>query len=176
MRRKIGGVLGHQEKRNRLAVGPYFAHHWDAMNASSTPDLWRKILVPTDFSECASTAVNVAAAMHRKTGVEVLLLHVTEPAHQGLRVQTSDLHAQMKAEAEKGLAKLVSEMFGKSATVRLLVNDGRPAEVICQTAHKEQVDAILMPTHGHSGLKHAFLGSVTEKVVRHSPCSVLVVR
>lgn len=146
------------------------------MNALFTPDRWRKILVPTDFSECASTAVHAAAEMHRKTGVEVVLLHVTEPAYQGLRVQTSDLHAQMKVEAERGLVKLVSEMFGKSATVRTLVKDGRPAEVICQTAREEQVDTILMPTHGHSGLKHAFLGSVTEKVVRHAPCSVLVVR
>ena len=146
------------------------------MNALSTPDLWRKILVPTDFSECASTAVHAAAEMHRKTGVEVLLLHVTEPGYQGLRVQTSDLHAQMKAEAEERLAKLVSEMFGKGATVRALVRDGRPAEVVCETAREERVDAILMPTHGHSGLKHALLGSVTEKVVRHAPCSVLVVR
>jgi len=146
------------------------------MNAPTTPDLWRKVLVPTDFSECASTAVHAAAAMHRKTGVEVLLLHVTEPAYQGLRVQTSDLHAQMKAEAEKSLAKLVTEVFGKGATIRTLVQDGRPAEVICQTADEAKVDAILMPTHGHSGLKHALLGSVTEKVVRHAPCSVLVVR
>ena len=142
------------------------------MNAPSTPDLWRKVLVPTDFSECASTAVHAAAAMHRKTGLEVLLLHVTEPAYQGLRVQTSDLHAQMNAEAEKGLAKLAAEMFGKSATVHTLVKDGRPAEVICQTANEAKVDAILMPTHGHSGLKHALLGSVTEKVVRHAPCAM----
>lgn len=146
------------------------------MNALSTPDLWRKILVPTDFSECASTAVHAAAAMHRATGLEVLLLHVTEPAHQGLRVQTNDLHTQMKAEAQKGLATLVTETFGRSESVRTLVKEGRPAEVICETASEQQVDAILMPTHGHAGLKHAILGSVTEKVVRHAPCSVLVVR
>ncbi len=173
---KNGCMLRHQDERNRLAVRPWFAHQWDAMNALSTPDLWRKILVPTDFPECASTAVHAAAAMHRKTDVEVLLLHVTEPAYQGLRVQTSDLHAQMKSEAQRSLETLVREMFGKGATVRTLVKDGRPAEVICQTALEAQVDAILIPTHGHSGLKHALLGSVTEKVVRHAPCSVLVVR
>jgi universal stress protein A len=146
------------------------------MNAPSTPDLWQKILVPTDFSECSAAAVHAAAALHRKTGAEILLLHVTEPAYQGLRVQTSGLHAQMRDEAEKGLSKLVADIFGGAARIRTLVKDGRPAEVICQTASEEKVDAILMPTHGHSGLKHALLGSVTEKVVRHASCSVLVVR
>jgi len=146
------------------------------MNAPSTPDLWQKILVPTDFSECAAAAVHAAADLHRKTGVEVLLLHVTEPAYQGLRVQTASLHGQMKEEAEKSLTKLTAEVFGNTSGVRTIVKDGRPAEVICQTAAEESVNAIMMPTHGHSGLKHALLGSVTEKVVRHAPCSVLVVR
>jgi nucleotide-binding universal stress UspA family protein len=58
----------------------------------------------------------------------------------------------------------------------VLVKDGRPADVICKTAADEKADAIIIPTHGHSGLKHALLGSVAEKVVRHAPCSVLVVR
>jgi nucleotide-binding universal stress UspA family protein len=48
--------------------------------------------------------------------------------------------------------------------------------VICKTAADEKADAIIIPSHGHSGLKHALLGSVAEKVVRHAPCSVLVVR
>ncbi len=82
----------------------------------------------------------------------------------------------MRDEAEKGLSKLVADIFGGAARIRTLVKDGRPAEVICQTASEEKVDAILMPTHGHSGLKHALLCSVTEKVVRHASCSVLVVR
>ena len=146
------------------------------MKTSATPDLWQKILVPTDFSECADAAVHAAAALQQKFGAEIILLHVTEPAYQGLRVQTDDLHAQMRHAAENGLKKLAAEAFPNATTVRVLVKDGRPADVICQTAAVEKADAILIPTHGHSGLKHALLGSVAEKVVRHAPCSVLVVR
>jgi len=114
--------------------------------------------------------------MSGRSGLEVILLHVTEPAYQGLRVQTGDLHERMRHEAESGLKKLVAENFPSAENVRVLVKDGRPAEVICQTAAQERVDAILIPTHGHSGLKHALLGSVAEKVARQAPCSVLVVR
>lgn len=146
------------------------------MKTSSTPDLWQKILVPTDFSACADSAVHAAAALHQKSGAEILLLHVTEPAYQGLRVQTNDLHAQMRHEAENRLKKLAAEVFPNATNARVLVKDGRPADVICQTATTEKADAIIIPTHGHSGLKHALLGSVAEKVVRHAPCSVLVVR
>jgi universal stress protein A len=146
------------------------------MKTSATPDLWQKILVPTDFSECADAAVHAAAALQQKSGAEVILLHVTEPAYQGLRVQTDDLHAQMRHAAENGLKKLAAEAFSNATSVRSLVKDGRPADVICKTAADEKADAILIPTHGHSGLKHALLGSVAEKVVRHAPCSVLVVR
>ncbi|HRH97635.1 MAG TPA: universal stress protein [Prosthecobacter sp.] len=146
------------------------------MKTPATPDLWQKILVPTDFSECSAAAVHAAAALHQKTGAEILLLHVTEPAYQGLRVQTSGLHAQMREEAENSLTKLAAEVFPNATRVRTLVRDGRPAEMICQTVAEEAADAVIIPTHGHSGLKHALLGSVTEKVVRHAPCSVLVVR
>jgi universal stress protein A len=146
------------------------------MKTSATPDLWQKILVPTDFSECADAAVHAAAALQQKSGAEIILLHVTEPAYQGLRVQTDDLHAQMRHAAENGLKKLAAEAFSNATSVRSLVKDGRPADVICKTAADEKADAILIPTHGHSGLKHALLGSVAEKVVRHAPCSVLVVR
>ncbi|MDZ4403583.1 universal stress protein [Prosthecobacter sp.] len=146
------------------------------MKTSATPDLWQKILVPTDFSECAEAAVHFAAALHQKSGAEIILLHVTEPAYQGLRVQTSDLHAQMRHAAENSLKKLATEAFSNATSVRVVVRDGRPADVICQSAADEKADAIIIPTHGHSGLKHALLGSVAEKVVRHAPCSVLVVR
>jgi nucleotide-binding universal stress UspA family protein len=114
--------------------------------------------------------------MRGRSGLEVILLHVTEPAYQGLRVQTGDLHERMRHDAECSLKELAAENFPNAENIRLLVKDGRPAAAICQTAADEKVDAIVIPTHGHSGLKHALLGSVAEKVVRQAPCSVLVVR
>ncbi|MEZ5384287.1 MAG: universal stress protein [Prosthecobacter sp.] len=142
----------------------------------NSPQQWKKIIVPTDFSSCAETAVHAAAGLKQASGAEVLLLHVTEPAHTGLRVQTRDLHEEMRKEAEAKLSRIASEAFGDDANVRLMVKQGHPAETICKTALEEEADAIIIPTHGHSGLAHMLLGSVAEKVVRHAKCSVLVVR
>lgn len=142
----------------------------------NTPDLWKKLIVPTDFSSCSHPALAAAAELQERSGAEVLLLHVTEPAYEGLRVQTGELHAQMKQAAEAELKKLAADHFASAAKLRWLIKEGRPADVICQVAAAEQADAIIIPTHGHSGLKHVLLGSVAEKIVRHAPCSVLVVR
>ena len=142
----------------------------------NSPQQWKKIVVPTDFSSCSETAVRAAAGLRQASGAEVLLLHVTEPAHAGLRVPTSELHEAMQRETEVQLTQLATESFADGVNVRVLVKQGHPAETICKTAAEEKADAIIIPIHGHSGLVHMLLGSVAEKVVRHAKCSVLVVR
>lgn len=143
------------------------------MNA---PLNWKKIIVPTDFSSGAEVALRTAADLRRAGEGEVVLLHVTEPVYEGLRVQTGGLHEQMRQEALVKIRELAETAFPNAHNVRAVVKDGRPADVICRTAAEEKADVIILPTHGHSGLKHVLLGSVAEKVVRHAPCSVLVVR
>ena len=159
-----------------LAAGCDRSFDAGAMNSPLAPDLWKKVLVPTDFSECSLPGLKAAVEMHRRTGVEVCLLHVTEPPFEGLRVQTGNLHKQMDHTAREELRKLAEKHFPHASGLRRLVVEGRPADMICRTAADEQVDAIIIPTHGRSGLKHILLGSVAEEVVRHAPCSVLVVR
>src|SRR5262249_37854896 len=53
---------------------------------------------------------------------------------------------------------------------------GRPFEEICRLASDKQIDLIVMPTHGHTGLRHLMVGSTTEQVVRHTSCPVLVLK
>ena len=141
-----------------------------------TPNHWKKVLVPTDFSETAVHGIRTAADWQHSMGVEVTLVHVTEPAHDGLRVQTSDLHNKIKNEAMESLRCLAADHFTESAKIKTVVVEGKSAEAICKAAEDHQVDVIIIPTHGRSGLKHALLGSVAEKVVRQASCSVLVVR
>lgn len=146
------------------------------MKSNPAPDLWTKVLVPTDFSEASEPAVQLAADLAERRGVEVVLLHVAPPAYEGLRIHTEEMHARMRHEAAEALRTLAADFFKGDTKPRRVVKEGRPAEVICATAAEEKVDVILIPTHGHSGLKHVLLGSVAEKVVRHAPCGVLVVR
>lgn len=134
------------------------------------------MIVPTDFSDAALVALKAAVDLRQKSGADVILLHVTEPGYEGLRVQTGELHDEMNHAALDALKKLAATHFPDAAGVHTIAKTGRPAVEICQTAAEVKADAIIIATHGHSGLKHVLLGSVAEKVVRHAPCSVLVVR
>lgn len=138
--------------------------------------LWKKILVPTDFSEDSLTALREACRFHQLCQTEVVLLHVKEPAFEGLRIHSGDLHEKRHAAARHQLDALATAYFGSAESVTVLVKDGGAAEVICETALELQADAIFIATHGITALKHLTLGSVVEKVVRAAPCSVLVVR
>ena len=142
----------------------------------STPTHWKKILVPTDFSEDSLTALREAHRIQELTQAEVVLMHVTEPPFEGLRIHTGDLQHEVKVSATKRLQTLVAGYFHNSPHVTTLMKEGRAGDVICEVARMQGVDAIVIATHGITALKHFMLGSVAEKVVRHAPCSVLVVR
>ena len=142
----------------------------------SSETRWKKILVPTDFSEDSLTALREAGRFQQLLQAEVVLLHVTEPAFEGMRIHTGDLHDQTMAAARHQLEALAITYFGSDASVSTLVKGGRAGEVICELARTVKADAIFIATHGITALKHFMLGSVAESVVRHAPCSVLVVR
>jgi universal stress protein A len=142
----------------------------------SKPTHWKKILVPTDFSEDSLSAVREARHFQQLAQAEIVLVHVTEPAFEGLRIHTSQLHDESEAAARQQLQALVATHFGTGSHVSTLVKDGSAGDVICDLARTLKVDVIFIATHGITAIKHFMLGSVAEKVVRHAPCNVLVVR
>ncbi|SKA98165.1 Universal stress protein family protein [Prosthecobacter debontii] len=146
------------------------------MKPTSTLTLWKKVLVPTDFSDWSQAAVHKAAQLHRDAQTEVILLHVTEPSYEGLRIHTQDLHEKIREEAETALKDLAAQTFSGTEGLTLRIIEGRPADAICKAAQEEKAEAIFISAHGHSALKHMLLGSVTEKVVRQAACDVLVIR
>jgi universal stress protein A len=149
------------------------------MNSPNTPGPgnlpWKRVLLTTDFSEDSLVAWEQACALFPAGVSECIVLHVTEPSYEGLRIHTEALHAEMKHAAGLKLAELASGRLGAANSVTRRVEEGRAATVICDVAAKSAVDIIILSSHGRSGLKHILLGSVAEDVVRHAPCSVLVV-
>jgi nucleotide-binding universal stress UspA family protein len=138
----------------------------------------KRILVTTDFSSCSKTALPHAAALAQRFGAEILLVHVVptsspaEFSHLGLAVEQNWL-----LKGARDLLPFLREAELDSAlSVELQVLNGSPVEEICKAAKESACDLIVIATHGHTGLKHFFLGSVAEQVVRHAPCPVLVVR
>jgi nucleotide-binding universal stress UspA family protein len=142
--------------------------------------IFKKILCPLDFSACSKNAMNVAVRLAVESHAELVLVHawhLQALAFAGETPIPSDAVDAMARDAERELAKAKAEATKLGAdrvTTQILM--GAPWDQIVELARKEAVDLVVMGTHGRTGLKHVLLGSVAEKVVRHAPCSVLVVR
>ena len=138
-----------------------------------------RILVPVDFSECSKKALQYAIPMARQHQAVLILLSVVEAAYGGGEMAVVDyiqLEAVMKEAAEKQLSEFVGKEIPSDISTQSIVRTGPPSREITELAKSLQVDLIVISTHGRTGLKHVFLGSVTEHVVQRAPCPVFVVR
>jgi universal stress protein A len=141
----------------------------------------KRILCPIDFSDGSRAALKAAAELAQVCSAEITLLNVfPRPAVGGdalSEVVTESALSQLGADARSRLASWKAEAEALGAkNVAVAAASGSPWEVIVKTAEKDRIQAIVMSTHGRTGFQRAFLGSVAEKVVRHAPCGVYVVR
>ena len=145
--------------------------------------MFTKILVPLDGSELAERALDPALAIVRASNAELLLLSVptyhqiVAPAAAGYGMVPMDEIIDLgHDEAREYLAGLRRQARCSDCRIQTLVVEGDVAGCIVDTAAAEQVDLIVMTTHGYSGFTRWMLGSITERVLRGAPCPVLVVR
>jgi universal stress protein A len=139
------------------------------------------ILAPTDFSEHANQAVTAAFELAQTFGAKLTVLHVVEPpsylvdshasAHQGPLLLKA-----IEEQARRELDHLLSQISGVQVEIVRRVMVGVPYRRITESASAEQVDLIVMATHGRTGLRHLVLGSVAARVVRLASCPVLTLR
>jgi universal stress protein A len=134
-----------------------------------------KILIPTDFSTLGQAALDMATSLARDRGAKLLIVHVEEPpmAYGG-----GELYYGVNEPDRQELQRMLAEVVPTDPAVgyehRLMI--GSPATAIIHLAEKEQVDMIVMPTHGRTGLVRLLMGSVAEEVVRKAKCPVLTVK
>jgi nucleotide-binding universal stress UspA family protein len=142
----------------------------------------QRILVPTDFSKHSEVALTYAVALAEKFGAEVFLLHVVQdlalfiPDAVAVARPVAAPVEQFLAAAQEALERVAKADSLQHLTVHREVREGTPFYEVIRFATEKDVDLIVMGTHGHAGLTHVLLGSVTEKVVRKAPCPVLTVR
>ena len=139
----------------------------------------RKILVPVDFSEASLAAIDRASRLATRFGAELNLVHVFEP--QPPFVGTNDIpiyipDAEAEVHAREHLRSVAEVHELPLRPEHIHVRKGRPYEEICYLARELGMDLIVIPTRGNTGWKHLALGSTAERVVRYSPCPVLIVR
>ena len=141
--------------------------------------LFRRILVPHDFSAPADRALAVAAELARAHRGRLLVLNVIPPYQPVVGVPGEMMWVPPPPPVElerRRLERIVARTVGRNdaprVTCRVVVAD--PFRAIMNAAR--DADAIVMATAGRTGLSHLLIGSVAEKVVRHSPVPVLTIR
>ncbi|MGD9047538.1 MAG: universal stress protein [Anaerolineae bacterium] len=145
---------------------------------------FKRILVPLDGSPFSERALPVATSMAQKYGSEIILLRVldipvpTPPtSHPEVTIGwVREARAHAHREAQSYLDAWQQEVHRQGIEVHALMRDRSPGEDILQVAGSEKVDLIVMSAHGQGGLARWTFGGVADKVARHSPCPVLLVR
>jgi nucleotide-binding universal stress UspA family protein len=140
----------------------------------------KKILIPTDFSKHAEYALKVAAQIARKNNGEIILLHMLElPSQAGDAIGVGHEIPELmffKNAAINKLDELMDEDYLKDIPVSEIVQFELAFDGIMAISKKNNVDLIVMGSHGASGFKEMFIGSNAEKVVRNSDVPVLIIK
>lgn len=140
-----------------------------------------KILVPIDFSNYSKNALRFAVNFAKKFDSQIYLVYVVEPviypsdfSMGQVTFPVADLEMNEKASSE--LANLAKTEIGTDIQVETIIKTGKPFVEINETAREQDIDLIIIATHGHTGMEHLLFGSTAEKVVRKAPCPVLTIR
>jgi nucleotide-binding universal stress UspA family protein len=143
--------------------------------------LYHTILCPTDFSEPAGAALSHAEDLARQYGAELIVAHVVEPLILPLAYGSppSALHAYEQSaheSAARQMKLLISALRARGVNARPVVSYGSAFDEVCRLVVEEKVDLVVLGTHGHGGIKRAFLGSTADRLIRSCACPVLAVR
>lgn len=136
------------------------------------------VLVPIDFSERSLEAFETALSLTKQTGAQLHLIHVYEPDYplQTVMAMPIILPPVQVAQGVRRHLKDVARNYGVELRPgNTHAVEGRPFEEICRIAREQKIDLIVAATRGNTGVKHLLLGSTAERIVRYSPCPVLVV-
>ena len=145
--------------------------------------LTQNILVATDFSKASELALDATRILALQNDAKVTLVHVFDPRPPlsvlpGGDVGEASAHEKdLRERIHAELVRLREEKLGDVAHAKVaVVASNSAADGICRYAEKENVDMIVLSTHGRTGISHLLIGSVAEKVVRHATCPVLTLR
>jgi nucleotide-binding universal stress UspA family protein len=143
---------------------------------------YKKILFCTDFSENADYAFNFAFGIAKRDDGLLYLLHVIPGNPQEALVErfmpgnvVEQMHNVMKEDVDEKFREHYVNNMEKAINFETITKSGREAEEILKLARQEQMDIIVMGTHGSTGVEYVFFGSVAERVIRRSPFPVFII-
>jgi len=140
----------------------------------------KTILVPVDFSNCSREGLRYAIAFAKEFGARIILLHATYLGYiysaEGTGLyDIPGLQKGARKNAERKMRELIRSVKFGAVKFETAFTEASPLIDVCGFAKDHDVDLIITSTHGLTGFRHILIGSIAEQVVRHAPCSVLVV-
>jgi nucleotide-binding universal stress UspA family protein len=141
--------------------------------------LFTNILVPIDGSDNSYRALDAALLLSEKLGSNISVIHVMEEVpitHIGSEKILNELLEAYKKENQDILLKCSEIANQKGLTIKTFLLQGNPASVILDYNKKKKFDLVIMGSRGLGKFKELILGSVSSKIVHHSPCAVLLIR
>jgi nucleotide-binding universal stress UspA family protein len=141
---------------------------------------YKKVLFCTDFSENADYAFAFAYGIAKRDKGLLYIFHVIPPyPHQLNSYISREELERIEKNIEKDLDDSYTERYVKNikdgVTFEIITKSGREDEQILKFARDNQVDIVVMGTHGRTGIEHVFFGSVAENVIRHCPFPVFII-
>lgn len=140
--------------------------------------MYDTILIPTDGSEGAEAAIEEGIGLARVTGATIHALSVVNDRHYGTipDAEWVGINDALTTESKRAVQTVTARADRAGVEAVTDVKEGKPANRILEYADAEDVDCIVMGTHGRSGLDRLLLGSVAQRVVRHTNVPVHIVR
>jgi nucleotide-binding universal stress UspA family protein len=144
------------------------------------PDI-KRVLVPIDFSDYSKNSLKYAVNFVKYFGAELYLVYVIEPViyppdfSMG-QIAIPSVDAEIDKRAFEELDTLAKSEIPPEVKCKCIIKTGKPFIEIIDTAKQEDIDLIIIASHGHTGVEHILFGSTAEKVVRKAPCPVLSFR
>lgn len=139
----------------------------------------KKIIVPIDFSEHSEYALETAASIAKKHNSELIVLHMLELSNAVYTASRSSIGEEavfyLKL-AEQKMSKFLDRLFLEGLEITPVIKHFKVFKEINEIVDEQQIDLIVMGSHGASGVKEVIIGSNAEKVVRHSTIPVLIVK
>ncbi len=143
----------------------------------------KRVLWPTDFSELSLRGGRYARGFCEQFGAKLHIIHVIPPPLNAdvslvvpAEVPVSVSEPEIVEASQNALDKLVKEHFEGFKKIVTNVFFGNAWPGVCDYAKENDIDLIVVTTHGRTGLSHVLIGSTAERIVQHAPCPVLTVK
>lgn len=142
--------------------------------------MFKKILVPTDASEYSRRALKTALELAQSVQAEVVLLHVsyTPQAYWGYTISygITVTQEQLDQNGELALEATLTGIDSEQVVINKRIESGHPVTIILEQIKKENIDLVIMGSHGYGAIAGSVLGSVSQRVLQRASCPVLIIK